>query len=58
LLIADTIAANFVAGGASVLYFIAIVLPGFNFIFEFLFNAILSPTIHRIASIVSKRLKK
>ena len=58
LLIADTIAENFVSGGASVLYFIAIVLPGFNFIFEFLFNAILSPTIHRIASIVSKRLKK
>jgi uncharacterized membrane protein len=58
LLIADTIASNFVAGGESVLYFIAIVLPGFNFIFEFLFNVLLSPTIHRIATIVSKRLRK
>ncbi len=58
LLIADTIAENFVSGGESVLYFIAIVLPGFNFIFEFLFNTLLSPTIHRIATIVSKRLKK
>ena len=58
LLIADTIASNFVAGGESVLYFIAIVLPGFNFIFEFLFNVLLSPTIHRIATIVSKRLIK
>lgn len=55
LLIADTIAANFVAVGESVLYFIVIVLPGINFIFEFLFNAILSPTIHRIATVVSKR---
>jgi uncharacterized membrane protein len=58
LFIADTIASNFVAGGESVLYFIAIVLPGFNFIFEFLFNVLLSPTIHRIATIVSKRLIK
>ncbi len=56
LLIADTIAANF-AVGESVLYFIVIVLPGVNFIFEFLFNAILSPTILRIVTVVSKRFK-
>jgi uncharacterized membrane protein len=58
LLIADTIAANFVAGGENVLYFIVIVLPGFNFIFEFIFNAFLSPTIHRIVTVVSKRISK
>jgi len=58
LLIADTIAANFVEVGESVLYFIVIVLPGINFIFELLFNIILAPTIHRIAAVVSKRLKK
>ena len=63
LLITDTIASMemfkaFFESGKSVVYLIVIVLPGINFIFEFLFNAILSPTIHRIVTVVSKRISK
>jgi LytS/YehU family sensor histidine kinase len=57
-LIYDTIAANFVAAGESVIFFIVIILPGINFIFEFIVNMIFSPAIHRIVEIVSKRLAK
>ena len=57
LMISDTIAANFVAEGSTVIYFLVIGCAGFNFIFEFLINIIFSPALHRIMEVVSKRLK-
>lgn len=57
LVISDTIAANFVAEGSTVIYFLIIGCAGINFIFEFLINIIFSPAIHRIMEVVSKRLK-
>ena len=58
LMISDTIAANFVGEGSTVIYFLVVVCAGFNFIFEFLVNLLFSPAIHRIIEVVSKRLKK
>ena len=46
LTMSDTLSANFVAEGSTVIYFLAIVCAGINFIFEFLLNMILSPALN------------
>ncbi len=58
-LIMDTIrgfAATIGMEGASVVYFVFIVLAGVNFIFEFLVNTLFSPALKRVIDIVSRRL--
>lgn len=45
------------SGGQNVLIFILVGLVGFNFFFEFLFNLLVSPAIHRVITIVRKRFK-
>ncbi len=49
----STIAADL---GMSVFYFLVIFCAGLNFVFEFILNIVVSPAIHRIISIVNKKL--
>ena len=42
--------------GISVTYFVSILCAGLNFIFEFLLNLIVSPALHRIYDVVTKKL--
>lgn len=57
-LVADTLTsnlANFGAEGATLTYFVFIICAGINFVFEFAFNAILSPAVHRIIKAVERK---
>ena len=54
LFMSDTLSANFVADGQTVLYFLIIGCAGLNFIFEFILNAVASPVIYRVAGIVKR----
>jgi uncharacterized membrane protein len=45
------------ADGQNVLIFILVGLVGFNFFFEFAFNLLFSPAIHRVIAIVQKSFK-
>ena len=57
LTMSDTLSANFVSEGSTVIYFLIIGCAGINFIFEFVLNMIAAPALHRIVTAVSKRLK-
>lgn len=56
LVISDTLAANFVEEGSTVIYFLVIGVAGINFIFEFLVNTVFSPALHRIVTVLEKRV--
>ena len=53
----DTLNANFVADGQSVLYFLVIGCAGLNFIFEFIINAVASPAIYTVVRVVGKMMR-
>lgn len=48
LTMSDTLSANFVADGSTVLYFLVIVCAGINFIFEFVLNMVVAPALNII----------
>ena len=54
----DTFQSNFLGDGTSMFYFLVIGCAGFNFVFEFAVNAIFSPALERIITIVSKKFAK
>ncbi len=56
LFIADTLSANFVDEGSTVIYFLVVGVAGINFIFEFLVNTVFSPALHRLISVLNKRI--
>ena len=56
LLMSDTLSANFVADGSTVLYFLVIVCAGVNFLFELALNLIVTPSISSVAQTVKKRM--
>lgn len=58
LLMSDTLSANFVADGSTVIYFLIIGCAGVNFIVELGINLICAPAIHRITNIVEKNIKR
>lgn len=58
LLMSDTLSANFVADGTTVLYFLIIGCAGVNFLFEFALNLIVAPAIARIVAVLQKRLER
>ena len=58
LFLSDTLSANFVADGSTVLYFLVIGCAGINFIIEFFVNLIVSPAIYRVITAISGRLGK
>lgn len=53
----DTLKANFVAGGQTVVYFLVIVCAGVNFLVEFAINLILAPSVHTVCKVAGKRIK-
>ncbi len=53
----DSLKANFVANGQTVVYFLIIGCAGINFLVEFAINLVLSPSIHTVCRIVGKRMK-
>lgn len=57
LLMSDTIGANFVADGSTVIYFLVIGCAGINFIIEFLVNAVASPAIYTVERVVEKAVR-
>lgn len=54
LSLSDVLAANFVAEGSTVIYFLVIGCAGVNFIVEFLVNVVVSPALHRIITAIQK----
>lgn len=47
-----------VGSDASVVYFVIIVLAGWNFVAEFIINAVLSPAIYTVARVVGRSVQK
>lgn len=54
LFMSDTLTANFVADGMTVLYFLVIGCAGLNFIIEFIVNAVASPAIYTVERVVER----
>ena len=53
LLMSDTLSANFVADGSTVLYFLIIGCAGINFLVELAINLMLSPAMYSVIRVVS-----
>lgn len=58
LLMSDTLSANFVADGMTVVYFLVIGCAGINFIVEFLVNLIAAPALNMVVMVVNKMSKR
>lgn len=58
LLMSDTLSANFVEDGSTVIYFLVIGCAGVNFLVELAINLICAPVILRITKIVEKNIKR
>ncbi len=58
LFMSDTLRANYVADGTTVIYFLVIACAGVNFILEFAVNLICAPAIRRVTEVVEKSIKK
>ena len=58
LLMSDTLTANFVAEGSTVLYFLVIVCAGVNFVLELALNLVVAPSISTIVGAVTKRINR
>lgn len=56
LLMSDTLSANFVADGSTVLYFLVIVCAGVNFLLELALNLIVTPSLSAVVQAVKKRI--
>ena len=52
----DTLNANFVADGTTVMYFLVIGCAGINFIIEFIVNAVASPAIYTVERVVERAI--
>jgi uncharacterized membrane protein len=57
LLMSDTLSANFVADGMSVIYFLVIGCAGVNFLVEFAVNLLLSPAIHTVYCVTERQIQ-
>lgn len=55
LFMSDTLNANFVQSGTSVMYFLIIGCAGINFLVEFAINLLLAPSVYRIIKVVKKQ---
>lgn len=57
-LVGDTLSANFVAEGTTLVYFVVIVCAGLNFIGELVANLALSPAIITITDVITKNISR
>lgn len=55
LLMSDTLSANFVADGSTVIYFLVIACAGVNFLIELFVNMVVSPAIFTLSKIYKSR---
>lgn len=58
LLMSDTLSANFVAEGTTVIYFLVIGCAGINFIVEFFVNLLTAPGLNMVVNVVTKRFRR
>lgn len=58
LFMSDTLNANFVQSGQTVIYFLVIVCAGINFLIELGINIVCAPAILRITKIIEKNVKE
>lgn len=58
LFVSDTLSANFVGEGETVLYFLIVVCAGINFLLELAINLIAAPAIFRVYQAFAKRFSK
>ena len=58
LTMADTLSANFVADGSTVIYFLVIGCAGINFIVEFFVNLLVSPALFRVSEVLQKQTRR
>lgn len=56
LFMSDTLNANFITDGSTVIYYLVIGCAGVNFIIEFFVNLVLSPALFRVVNIVEKNI--
>ncbi|MBQ8400135.1 MAG: ECF transporter S component [Clostridia bacterium] len=54
LAMSDTLSANFVADGQTVIYFLVIGCAGLNFVFELLVNVLFAPALKRVTDVLGK----
>ncbi len=54
LLLKETLMANFVAEGSTIVYFLFIVCAGVNFLVELAINLIFAPTLYRVIGVLEK----
>jgi len=57
LLMSDTLTANFIADGTTVIYFLVVTCAGINFLIELGVNIILAPVIYKVNDIITNRIK-
>lgn len=55
LTMSDTLSANFVADGTTVIYFLVIGCAGINFLVEFAVNLLSAPAVYRVIGIIKRR---
>ncbi len=58
LFMSDTLSANFLADGQTVIYFLVIVCAGTNYLIELAINLICAPAILRIKEVIEKNIKR
>lgn len=58
LTMSDTLSANFVADGSTVIYFLVVVCAGINFIVEFFVNLLVSPALFRVSEVIQKQARR
>ncbi len=56
LFMSDTLTANFVAEGSTVLYFLVIGCAGINFLLELALNLVVTPSISSVVGAIAKRI--
>lgn len=57
LLMSDTLTANFIADGTTVIYFLVVTCAGINFLIELGVNIILAPVIYKVNDIITNRIR-
>ncbi|MBO7187036.1 MAG: ECF transporter S component [Clostridia bacterium] len=58
LLMSDTLKANFVADGQTVMYFLIIVCAGVNFLIELAVNMVLAPAVFKVVDVINNRISR
>ncbi len=58
LLMSDTLSANFVAEGSTVMYFLIIGCAGVNFLLEFAVNMLVSPALNMVVGVIKKQMRR